>query len=125
MKITDTKVLDMIKRMRSCELEEAIDAYPENERDGRSDIQFFADEAGYILSLYEEDGTCHYDVLKESRYILNRTKYGKAIPVWLSTLKPVYQPSDIRLAKDVVNEYNRYKRLLKKLNSMGVYSRWI
>ena len=31
---------------------------PEDERDGRSDLQILADEVSYRLSLYTEGGTC-------------------------------------------------------------------
>lgn len=125
MKITDTNVLKMIKKMRSEELYTAIKDYPENERDGRSDIQVLADEAGYILSNYRDNACAHYETLKESRRILRETKYGKVIPLWSHSLKPVYDRSDITIAKEVVNEYKRYERLIKKLNSQGIYSQWI
>lgn len=124
MNITDKAAIRILKKLNSCDVWEKIYTYPEEERDGRSDMQMVADEAGYILSMYEESGTTFYDDLKESRYILNRTQYGKQIPLWVSTLKPVYAPSDIQAAKDVVNEYNRLKRLIKRLSNEGYYSKW-
>lgn len=44
MNITDKTVLSELKRIRCGELNESIDGYPEDERDGRSDMQVFADE---------------------------------------------------------------------------------
>ena len=125
MKLTEKKAITMLERARLWEVEEAIDMYPENERDGRDDFQMLADEAGYILSLYDED-TCHADDLKQSKEILRATNYGKSIdPVWVSTLKPVYKKSDIECAKDSVNEYNRLKRFVERLEKIGYYSKWL
>lgn len=125
MKITDTNVLKMIKKMNSEKLWIAIKYYPENERDGRSDIQVLADEAGYILSNYRDNACAHYETLKESRRILRETKYGKVIPLSSHSLKPLYTRLDIMIAKDVVNEYNRFVNLIKRLNSQGIYSEWL
>ena len=124
MTITDVEVLKEIKRVRSFDLEESIATYPEDERDGRSDIQFLADEASYILSCYEEDGHTFHEDLQESRTILRRTKNGKVIPLWASTLKPVYDKHRIQSARDIINEYTRLKSCMKRLNSKGIYGRW-
>lgn len=37
------------------ELTESIESFPENERDGLSDMQILADEVSYRLSLYTEE----------------------------------------------------------------------
>lgn len=124
MNITDEKTLKLLKKLDCWDVWDALDMYPDDERDGRSDMQMLADEAGYILSMYEESGTSFYDDLKESKYILNRTKYGKRIPVIVPQMIPIYKPSDIQGAKDTVNEYNRLKRLVKKLKDDGYYSQW-
>jgi len=124
MELTDKTAIKLLKKLNSCELWERVDSYPEDERDGRSDMQMLADEAGYMLSLFEEDGTAHYDDLKECRHILNRTKYGKVMPCYFPSLMPMYNLSDIQTAKDVVNEYNRLKRFVKRMEERGYYSEW-
>ena len=60
------------------QLEEMLDTYPENERDGRSDLQMVADEAGYLYSLFAEEGTGHWDALEDARQIMKKTENGKA-----------------------------------------------
>lgn len=125
MKLNDSKAILMLKRARLYEVDESISSYPEDERDGRSDFQMLADEAGYIYSLYSED-TAHREDLTAAREKLNRTKYGKCIPVNPKTFKPLYgyTPYDISNAKDTVNEFARLGRFVKRLEAMGYYSRW-
>ena len=125
MKITDNEVLKELKRCRSYELSEDIKTYPDDERDGRSDIQFLADEVSYILSNYQEDGHVLCDDLERSQEILRKTHYGKTIPLYISTLKPIYRQSDIQSAKDCVNEYKRLKSLMKRLNDKGYRGQWL
>ena len=56
MNITDKEVLKELKRVRSGELEDSVFDYPENDRDGRSDMQVLTDELSWILSNFKEDG---------------------------------------------------------------------
>jgi hypothetical protein len=44
MKITDTNVKKWLKAIACEELYEMVDNYPDDEREDRSDVQFFADE---------------------------------------------------------------------------------
>jgi len=126
MKITDERVIKMLKGVRSYYLEESVAEYPENERDGRTDLEFFADELSYHVSCYMEDGHVWKEDLDESRRKLRETKNGKVIPLSKRTLTPLegYYPSDIQIARDTINEFNRLLRLLKKLQKMGVYGYW-
>lgn len=125
MNITDAGVLKELKRVRSFDLEDDIRDYPENERDGRNDWQVLADETSWILSNYEEDGHVLYDTLENAKEILRETKNGKCIPVWASTLKPKYRESDIRMARDIINEYKRLISLYKRIKEKGYYGRWM
>lgn len=124
MKITDQEVLKMLKKVRCADLENDVFDYPDDERDGRSDKQFFADELSYIISCYEETGHTLCEDLEESREILRVTKNGKVIPLWQSTLKPMYSNSRIQIARNVINEYNRLKRLSKRLREQGIIGKW-
>ena len=124
MTITDKYVLHQLKIVNSCELEEMLNCYPENERDERSDVQMLADEAGYLLSMFNEDGTCHNDDLNDAKELLYETKYGKEIPLHPKTLKPCYRPSEVQTAKDIVNEYRRLGSLMTRLRRKGIYSKW-
>ena len=124
MNITDKNVLKELKRVKSFDLEESILTYPDNERDGRTDIQVLADECSYILSNYNEDGHVYNDELVKSKEIIKETKNGKEMPLWASTLKPVYRQTDIQNARDLINEHKRLKACMKRLNQQGIYGRW-
>ena len=127
MKLTDEKAIKMLKKARLYELEEMIDNYPENERDGRNDWQMLADEAGYYYSCYLEDGHCFKDDLADAREKLRETKNGKVIPIDKKTFRPLhgYWPSDLQIARDAVNEFNRLKRFVERLEKRGYYSKWL
>ncbi len=124
MKITDKQVLKELKRVRSCELEMSLETYPEDEREGRTDAQVVADELSYILSCFDEDGHVLCDDLEESRRILKETKNGKVIPLWTQTLTPMYSKSRIESCRDCINEYNRLKNYMKRLNAQGIRGYW-
>lgn len=117
----------MLEKANVYEVECSVAEYPEDERDGRDDFQMLADEAGYVFSCYLEDGHVLHNSLKEARRKLYETRYGKVIPVDSTTFKPLkgYTPSDVQNAKDIVNEYNRTRRFLLKLENMGYYSQWV
>ena len=124
MRLTDKEALKEIKMARSGELEMAIDEYPDDERDGRSDMQMLADELSYILSCYTEDGHVLSDDLNRAREILRETKNGKVIPLWKESLKPIYRPHDIQIARDTINEHRRLVSCMKRLNAKGYYGKW-
>lgn len=126
MNITDKKALKILKRASSSLLDEFVEEYPEKERDGRSDLEFIADEISYHISCYNEDGHVWKDDLEEAREKLRETKNGKFIPLDAKTMKPKhgYWPSDIDIAKSTVNEYKRLVRLLKELQNEGIYGWW-
>ena len=121
MKLTNEAAIKALEKVRVLELEEMISGYPEQEVDGRSDWDMIANEAGWLLDSYNSDDTVRNEDLPEARGILASTRYGKIIPVNARTLKPIYSPVDIQIAKDTVNEYNRLTRFVKKLKSMGLY----
>ena len=121
MKITDKEVLKMLKNVRSYELTEAMETYPEDEVRGLSEKQILADELGYLLELWEEDGTLTRGDYLQARKVLKETNRGKIIPLLLPSFKPKYTAWQIECAKNTVNEYRRLKALMKKLNNQGYY----
>ena len=125
MKITDTEVLKELNRVKSFDLDEDLETYPEDERDGRTDLQMLADEVSYILSCYQEDGHVLCESLEESKEILRRTKNGKVILCWKGTLTPVYRESQIQTSKDIINEHRRLQNLYKRLQARGLCGKWL
>lgn len=123
MKLTDKKAISIYKRLKMVDLVESIDEYPENERDGRNDLQFLADEISYFKSCYDEDGHAFYDSLTQARELLHETKNGKILPLDPRTMKYKrgYQPHDIDDAKHVIAEYKQLVYYKKRLADMGYF----
>lgn len=126
MKLTDQKAINIYKRLKTSELIESIDDYPEDERDGRNDLQFLVDEISYFRSNFEEDGHVLKDDLDHARRLLRETKNGTVIPLDPGTLKPKrgYYPSDIDIAKSTIAEYKQLQYYEKRLNDMGYFGKW-
>lgn len=125
MKFTDAKAIELLNKLCSYDVECSIETYPEDEREGRSDMQVLADEASYYLSLYHEDGTTFREELLEAKNKLKRTDYGKRIPCgrdWQP--QHGYWPSDIQSAKNLVNEVARLERFAKKMEKLGYVGMW-
>ena len=127
MTLTDAKVIRWLRAINCLELEEHMDYISDDEIEGRSDIQVFTDELSYCISNYEEDGHSWHDDLKSSKELLRGTKNGTVIPYDSKTLQPKsgYRPSDILIAKNIVNEYNRMLYRYKQLNKLGYYGKWL
>ena len=124
MKFTDKDALNEMKKIRSGELYEWISEYPENERDGRSDMQVLADELSYMISCFEENGHGMHDDLEWAWEVLRDTKNGKVMPLWGKSLQPMYRPSDITNAKDLINEVRRLKNGMKRIQDKGFIGAW-
>lgn len=121
MKITDKDVLRQLKIVRCSDLEESIRTFPEDEVEGKSNMQILKEEVDYLLSLYNEGGTIHSEDLEQAREIIRETKNGKVIPCY-NTVPPTPKYTVTRLelevgkAKNTINEYNRLRSLQKRLN---------
>lgn len=127
MLVTDKNVKKWLKAIGSERLYEMVETYPENELDGRSEIQLFADELSYLISCYNEDGNYWRDDLEYCKEVLRITKNGKVIPIDSRTFKPLrgYWPHDIETAKSFVNTYRRMSYRYQKLNEAGIYGKWL
>lgn len=114
MKITDKAVLSELKKVRSVELEENLGTIPEEERDGKSDLEVFCDEVYYLIDMYITPGTRQYNNLKWAREIMKKTKRGTVIPVDLN-FNPKYSQCDVDLASEITNEAKRLKNCTRRL----------
>lgn len=114
MKLTEKKAINILKKVRSYELEQMVEEYPEDEREGRTDLEIIKNELDWLLYGMNEDGYLKHEALMEARQIVNDTRGGR-MPLNPYTLKPKYKDYEIRQAKDDINEYNRLKRLQKRL----------
>lgn len=113
--ITDKRALSIFKRLECYEVKESIETYPEEERDGKTDLEIILNEIDYFIYMFEEvDGALSGD-LEEARKILRKTSNGKTIPLDPRSLKPIYPEWRIKSAKHTVKEYKQLKRLALKL----------
>lgn len=114
MKIKDKAALAIIKRARSGDLKDHIESYPEDERDGKTDLEIVRDEIDYLVYMYEEGGTIFSNDLDEAREILRETCNGKYNKI-TDDFNLKYTDWDIKRSRATVNEYKRLKRLLKEI----------
>lgn len=99
MKIKDKDVIRMIKRVRSYELEELIEIYPQEECEGYDDYDVLFEQLEFLMSKYSRSGNNQRDELDRAREIIKEGTEGfEVFEAW-----------------EVVNEYNRLKRLYNKL----------
>lgn len=119
MKITDKEALRQLKIIRFYELTESIETYPEEERDGRSDMEIILQEAQYFLDMYSED-TVYYEDLERAKELLRESKNGKIVPCW-NTRPPMpkYSTAEFRIkvaeARNSINDYRRLKAGVNRL----------
>ena len=126
MKITDKEVKRQLNIVNMPELEESVYTYPEDERDGRSDMQILADECSYFVSMYSEGGTVFSDDYEDALEYIKETRRGTRFTVdannmarSLARAKQKYEDS-----KRIVNEYKRLVNLKKRLEAKGYCGRW-
>ena len=114
MTITDKIALDLLRRADSAELSEKVASYPDDEIDGKTDLDIVIDEVEYLIWMYEEDDTIQYQNLSYSKDVLRDTDNGRVMPLDVETLSPRYSHNEIVDAKETVAEYNRLKTIMKE-----------
>ena len=121
MKLTDVEAIKALRKVRVYDLEMMISDYPEDERDGRSDWDMIANEAGWLLDAFNESENANHEALEEAREIIRETHNGKVFPGLLTSAKLKSYQLKVQDARDLINMYNRLKRFVQKLKSMGLY----
>ena len=121
MKLTDKEAINALKRVRIYDLEEMVDEYPEDERDGRTDWEMIANEAGWLLDGFRSDDHANYEALEEAREIIRETKNGKVFHGLLTSAQLKRKQMEVQDARDLINMVNRLERFVKKLKGMGLY----
>ena len=121
MKLTDQEAIKALKKVRCYDLEQMIEDYPEDERDGRTDWDMIANEAGWLLDAFNEDENANHEALQEARDVIRETKNGKVFPGLLTSAQLKTWQFRVQDARDLINMYNRLTRFVKKLKRMGLY----
>lgn len=83
----------------------------ENERNGRSEMQVFADELSYCISCYNDNASSMYEDLEQAKYILRKPKAN-------------CKQSDIIGAKMEINKYKRMTYRYSQLKKAGYIGKW-
>lgn len=121
MKLTDTEAIKALQKVRCYDLEMMLSDYPENERDGRSDWDMIANEAGWLLDGFRSDDHANYEALEEAREIIRETKNGKVFPGLLTSVQLASYRIRVQDARDLINMVRRLERFVEKLKGMGLY----
>ena len=121
MKLTDQEAIKALKKVRVYDLEQMISDYPEDERDGRSDWDMIANEAGWLLDALNEDENANHEALLEARQVIRETRNGTVFPGSLTSVQLKTWEYRVQDARDFINMYNRLVRFVKKLKGMGLY----
>lgn len=121
MKLTDKQAIKALKAARVYDLERMIEDYPEDERDGRTDWDMIANEAGWMLDAMNEDENANHEALLEAREVIRLTKNGTVFPGLLTSAQLKTWEYRVQDARDYISMYNRLTRFVKKLKGMGLY----
>ena len=121
MKLTDVEAIKALRKVRCYDLEMMLSDYPEDERDGRTDWDMIANEAGWLLDAFNEDENANHEALQEARQILRDTKNGKVFPGLLTSTQVKSWQIRVQDARDLINMVNRLTRFVQKLKGMGLH----
>lgn len=117
MKLTDPEAIKALNKANICELSDMISDYPESDIDGRSDWDMIANEAGWLLDMFNSSDTAHNDDLNDARQTLQRLYRIKRRTGTLTT----HQYIELDRARYTINEYNRLTGFVKRLKARGLY----
>ena len=123
MRIKSEMAINALEKANIQQVAKRVDELPESEVNGRTDWQVLADEASWTLYCYNDPYSALGEGYREAKKILRETKGGRNT-LFMSTGSPLYKISDIKEAKDTINEYRRTVRFLERLNKLGVYGKW-
>ena len=121
MKLTDAEAIKALKKVRCYDLEERLSDYPEEERDGRTDWDMIANEAGWLLDSFHDDSCANYEALEEAKELVRETKNGTVFPGLLTSIQLRSYCIRVQDARDLINMVNRLARFVQKLKGMGLY----
>ena len=121
MKLTDAEAIKALKKVRCYDLEERLSDYPEEERDGRTDWDMIANEAGWLLDSFHDDSCANYEALEEAKELVRGTKNGTVFPGLLTSIQLQSYRIKVQDARDLINMVNRLARFVQKLKGMGLY----
>jgi hypothetical protein len=121
MKLTDAEAIKALRKVRCYDLEMMISDYPEDERDGRTDWEMIANEAGWLLDGFRSDDHANHEALEEAKELIRATKNGTVFPGLLTSIQVKSYQVQVQDARDLINMVKRLERFVQKLKGMGLY----
>ena len=121
MKLTDENAIKALKKLRCYDLEMMIADYPENERDGRSDWDMIANEAGWLLDGFRDPEHANNEALQEAKELIRKTKNGTVFPGLVTSVQLESWRILVQDARDLVNMVKRLERFVRRLKADGLY----
>ena len=122
MKLTDKEAIKALKKAKILDLEDMIADFPEDERDGRSDWQMIANEAGWLLDGFRSDDHANYEALEEAKDLIRQTQNGKVFPGLLTSIQLQGWRVKVQNARDLINMVKRLERFVTYLKGKGYYN---
>lgn len=118
MNITDKQVKHQLKLANISELTELVENYPDDEIDGRSELDILKNEAYYLYDMFNECGTVFYDDLNWAREMIKETKNGTVFHGLLDSRQLALAKIEVDKANNTLNEYKRLCNLIKRLKKL-------
>ena len=119
MELKDNKLKKLVDNANSVILDDNIRETPLYMLDGITEKEFIYDEVSYILELFDEgDDNIFGESLLSAKELLKETNDGKHFKGLLTSKELKDKQREIEVARDIINEYKRLKRLEKQLSKM-------
>ena len=116
MKLTDPKAIALLQEADNAYLNGWIEDYDGSE--GPSDLQVLYDDAQTILEMWEDDGCRQHDELLDAKALIKETQDGKVFHGLLLSHEIELKMIEVRNARSIIAEYDRLKRVVRKLEKM-------
>lgn len=121
MKISDKELKELVDKVKDFDLEENINSFPNDEIDGRSELDIVLDEVEWLIYCYEDysisegAGFIQGVSLLSAKKLLEDTENGKRFEGFLLSSELQKKMEEVKHARRVVDGYNRLKRLFDDL----------
>ena len=119
MELKDNKLKKLDDNANSVILDDNIRETPLYMLDGITEKEFIYNEVSYILELFDEgyDTIFGADLL-DAKELIKKTNNGTRFEGLLTSKELKDKQREIEVARDIINEYKRLKRLEKQLSKM-------
>lgn len=118
MQITDKRVIRILSRIKNAWCVEDVETFPEDERNGQSDMDILKDEIYYIIERFEDSEGALGSEYAEALEIMKKTKNGKVMPYTFPDFEPLYEQYEVNDAKALIAEYKQLKYYHNKLRGV-------